>query len=570
MPSHTPEEVARRLAENRTTGGNQTTSKLRGAFQAARKKVRGGLNVAGQFTKAAVQEVSGGLREFGRGLTGREATPAGGGPGPAAGVDKATRAQQVAARLQGRTVGSGVAQGGTAGIEVTQDRPPTRGTGGTGAVGRAGGALRATGRALGPVGLAAGQASDIATSSIGSLGARFLKTNPITAPVANIAEKGLRLARGESPLEAAVETGAGGLAAATGIGALRDLAPGVQESPLNITGDTASRTPIELATGTGTPTAPAAPQGPQFGEEGERLFTNQDIGGGAANRGLRSVEENQAVADRLEAKGIAERQAGLRAETGGAPGAPGAPGGRQSSDLLNRLGAQAAGGGLASAFGALNVGGNVLRREAADRTRANEASVARTDASNKINLELTKIGAQSVADRSKNATKDAVGLTESVNKAIESGDPEQVANIRSSIFQSFESDPTNPSTRAAMSNLIAEDIRDNTESGFFGALFNPFGAGRGPLDLLKSGGQGGFNNDFQDALNKVVHNTSTGVIEIANPDGSGERQFLANMNDLQPETRQALLAFGLQTEGAGQPVTRGQGLREDPNVPAGT
>ncbi len=252
MPSHTPEEVARRLAENRTTGGNQTTSKLRGAFQAARKKVRGGLNVAGQFTKAAVQEVSGGLREFGRGLTGREATPAGGGPGQAAGAPKATGAQQVASRLRG-----GVAQGGTAGIEVTQDRPPTRGGAGAGGAGRVGGALRATGRALGPAGLAAGQASDIATSSLGSLASRFLKTNPITAPAANIVEKGLRLRRGESPLEAAVETGAGGLAAATGIGALRDLAPGVQESPLNITGDIAGQTPIELATGTGTPTAPA-------------------------------------------------------------------------------------------------------------------------------------------------------------------------------------------------------------------------------------------------------------------------------------------------------------------------
>jgi hypothetical protein len=309
---------------------------------------------------------------------------------------------------------------------------------------------------------------------------------------------------------------------------------------------------------------------PQFGEEGERLFTNADIGGGEANRGTASVEQNQQVLDRLLAeraqRGEGQPAAGLRAA-----GAPGAPGGRgESSDLLNRLGSQAAGGGLASAFGALNVGGNVLRREAAERTRASDRGIAATDARNKLNLELTKIGAQSAADTAKNATKDAVGLSESVNKAIDSGDPEQLANVRSSIFQSFESNPENPATRAAMSNLIAQDIRDNTESSFFGALFNPFGAGRGPLDLLKSGGQGGFNNDFQDALNKVVHNTSTGELEIANPDGSGRRQFLANMSDLQPETRQALLALGLQTEGAGQPVTRGQGLRQDPNVPAGT
>jgi hypothetical protein len=315
---------------------------------------------------------------------------------------------------------------------------------------------------------------------------------------------------------------------------------------------------------------------PQFGEEGERLFTNEDIGGGEANRGTASVEQNQEVLDRLLAeraqRGEAQPTAGLRAAAQtGAPGAPGTPpGGRESSELLNRLGAQAAGGGLASAFGALNVGGNVLRREAADRTRANEARVVATDASNKLNLELTKIAAQSAVDTAKNTTKDAVSLTESVNKAIESGDPEQVANIRSSIFQSFQQNPKNAATRAAMSNLIAEDIRDNTESGFFGALFNVFGAGRGAGAAISSLSSGGFNNDFQDALNKVVHNTSTGALEIANPDGSGTRQFLANMSDLKPETRQALLAFGLQTQGAGQEVTRGEGLRQDPNVPAGT
>ena len=566
MPQHTPEDVARRLAENRTTGGNQGTSKLRGAFRTARKKVRGGLNVAGKFARAAIAETSGGLREFGRGLTGREATPAGGGPGPAAGAPKATRAQQVAAKLTGRTggVAGDAARAGTAGIEVTQDRPPTRAA--TSKLAQTGRVVRGAGRIAGPLGVGLSQAADIATESIGSLPARFLRLNPLTAGPTMQVDKALRLARGESALEATVEPALSGLQAASGGLLGRGGVEVGEESPLNITGPTASQTPLQLA-GIGgqdeqQPPAAAGLRGAQFDETGARSFTNEDIGGGAINRGTASLAENQAVAQRLGARGQAERAAGLRAA---APGQPG-----QADPTATRL----AGGGLASAFGSLALSGNQLRREAAERTRGAAAAASAAETRQKSDLDLrnklTEIGARSAADKAATATQDAVGLAESVNEAIDSGDPNQVANVRSAIFQSFEQDPNDGATRAAMSNLIAEDIRDNTESGFFGALFNPFGAGRGPVDLLKSGGQGGFNNDFQDALNKVVLNQSTGELEIANPDGSGERQFLANLNDLSPETRQALLAFGLQTEGAGQPVTRGQGLRGDPNVPAGT
>ena len=565
---------AKRAAEARTTSGNSIASRLRGAFQTGRKKVRGAANVLGQFTKAATTEASGLLREFGRGITGREATPAGGGPAKAAGGAKATGAQQAVSRLAGRA-----APGIDLGIPRGLVQTPGGGAG-------LGGVARTLGRGLGPAGVGLAQAGDILTESIGSLPARFLRTNPITAGPTLAIETALRRGRGDTALESVVEPALAGLEAASGgLVGRRGVRVG-EESPLNITGPTASQTPLQLgaqaaglAPAPGAPAAPAAPaaglRAAQFGEEGERAFEGADATAAltdrspeaiASRRGTASVEENQEVLDRLLARNQGLRAAGAPA----APGAPGAPGGRESSDLLNRLGSQAAAGGLASAFGALNVGGNVLRREAADRTRANEAQVAATDASNDLNLALTKIAAQSAVDTKKNATKDAVGLTESVNKAIESRDPEQVANVRSAIFQSFQQNPKNPATRAAMSNLIAEDIRNNTESSFFGAFFNPFGAGRGPLDLLKSGGQGGFNNDFQDAINKVVLNTSTRKIEIANPDGSGERQFLANIDDLQPETRQALFDFGLQTEGAGQPVTRGQGLRGDPNVPAGT
>lgn len=321
---------------------------------------------------------------------------------------------------------------------------------------------------------------------------------------------------------------------------------------------------------TGEPVAPAPAaagvRAPQFGAEGERSFTNADIGGGAANRGLRSVEENQAVAGRLDARGQAERAAGLRAAA-----QPGVGGAAEGSAAATALAQQAAGGGLASAFGALNLSGNQLRRQAADRTRANEAQVARTDAGNKLNLELTKIGAQSQVDRTKNLAKNAVGLVESVTKARESDDPQAEGNVRSAIFEAASAG-NSPEADAAAANLVAENIREiSGPNTLLGALFNPFDAffkgERGPGDAISARGQGGFNNEFQNAVGKLVHNRSTGMLQIANLDGSGF-QDVGSFDRLDAETREYLNDKGLRVIGEGQEITRGDPAVNDPTQPS--
>lgn len=113
---------------------------------------------------------------------------------------------------------------------------------------------------------------------------------------------------------------------------------------------------------------------PETGER-SRLFTNADARAAqfgidpASRRGTASLEENIGVAERLAAKGRAEREPGLRAQIASeqAQARGGAGGGEGFNErLIRRL----SGGGLGSAFATLALGGNIARREAADRTRA--------------------------------------------------------------------------------------------------------------------------------------------------------------------------------------------------------
>lgn len=547
------------------TGGNLNTEKLRQTFRGARRTARGAANVAGQATRAVTQETAGLAREFGRGVAGKGATPAGGGAPGSTQTTAQRLAQKSGQALRSinpfrggapaapTAVPSGVAGSADAARAAATAQFEAGQAGGRGARG-----LRVAGRLAKGAGRLAGRLGPAGAGI--AIGAEALTTTqeekeaasglPQVRPLRGLqpggqapgAEAPVNLERFGDPLLAAARPVIGTLRGAFGQGADQEISP------------------------TGEPiAAPAAGvRAPQFGAEGERSFTNADIGGGAINRGTASVEENQAVAQRLSDRGQAERAAGLRAA--GQPGQPG-----QADPAATALARQAAGGGLASAFGALALSGNQLRREAADRTRGAAAQTAAAKVRQKSDLDLrnklTEIGATNAANKTKNFAKDSVGLTESFNEALESGDEQQIANVRSSIFSAAQQDPDG-AAGAAAKNLLAEDIRQNTESGFFGAIFNVFGSGRGPGAAISSLGQGGFNNEFQTAVDKLVLNEATGDLEIANPDGSGGRQVVTNIEDLTPESRDFLSQAGVRTLGAGQEATRGDPNRQDPNRPS--
>jgi hypothetical protein len=321
---------------------------------------------------------------------------------------------------------------------------------------------------------------------------------------------------------------------------------------------------IELPQGRGV-TQGGAPA-PQFEPESlTRDFDNVDAQAAAAGidpqsrRGTASVEENQAVLDRLIA-----RNQGLRAQqfAGSQAPAPGVGGQAEGSAAATRL---AQSGGLASAFGALALSGNQLRRDAADRSRAAGASKAAQKSALDLRNKLVEISAKSQADKGASFLADSLSISKFVNDAIASEDPNQLNVAANTLTQDLRRDINGPS-RGAANSLIAQQLIANTETGILGALFNFFpqflgDPGRGPADLIASLGQGGFNNEFQNALTSMVFNESTGHLEIASPDGSGKRQFVTSLSNLSPAIREMMSVLGVRTQGAGQPLTRG-----NPNV----
>jgi hypothetical protein len=272
------------------------------------------------------------------------------------------------------------------------------------------------------------------------------------------------------------------------------------------------------------------------------------------------VEENQAVGQRLSDRGASLRAAGLAAQP--QPGQPG-----QADPTATRL----AGGGLASAFGALALSGNQLRREAADRTRTaattQEFATQRQQADLDLRNKLTEISAEAAAEGSTKFNESLTGLATDFNAALNSEDPEQVRNFKTAINEAAINDPNSPQAALASSNL-ARTILEKSGSSLLGALFNIIpdflgGEGRGPIDSVTAFFNGGFNNaDIASAFDKLTLNQQSGEIRAPNPSGRGD-QFVLNLSDLDEADQR--LVISLLTRETGQ---RGDPDRDNPNVPS--
>jgi len=297
-----------------------------------------------------------------------------------------------------------------------------------------------------------------------------------------------------------------------------------------------------------------APQETTPAPTGLREFTNADIGGGELNRGTASVEENQAVAQRLSDKGAKERAAGLRA-------AEAAAGDGRSLDekILERL---SGGSNLASAFGALNAGGNVLRQRAAERGRdfsAQQSSLRRRETAdlglrNSLATESAKAGLNARADAPANAAKfeqERRSFSKLREDAIASGDSRQVERAENTIIDSAVDDPNGPAAGEAQSMLSKVLMEDR--NGFFSSIINKF-----------------FGNDVSDAditqaLDKITVDEVSGELLLPNPDGSGTPvEMGTELEDLPPRYQRLVLSISNRRVGT-QNVGRGDPNRGDPN-----
>lgn len=535
--------------DERATTGNKVTAALRNTFRKAKeavpKTVKEGIDLAnkgarvvGQGARTAVNETS----RLGANLAGGFL-----GIGGKSAPEGQSRAGKVASRLA-NTFSGGAPRGagavGGAGVQVGLEITPAERAARAGRLATAG---RAIAGGVGAIPVTE-RITDAFTQNVGRIPANIARTNPLTAPVASLFEKGLRLAGGESGGQASLNTARSGLSAA-GI-------PGIEpeSDPLDLGGPT----PIELGRQTfgiqgGEEPAAPAPEQPAAAS-GLRTFTNADARAAAAGtspglrRGTASVEENQGVASRLEANqnlGVA------------AAGQP------QNLDerVLQGLADNARGGGLASAFLALGAGRNVLQRQATERARETGFARAQQDADNELRdtfagQQAAREKNQLTADRDRGAA--VQNIFSGLEKAQASGNEEQFLDTT---FRVASNNPTGPEAQVALP-MVGAEIREKAGKGLLTAV-NP-ATERGIFDWLSSLGQGGQAEPLVTPEGQVTINAQTGNVEIVSRDGS-TRQDLISVDDLPPRSQELLRAAGTQlseqqlASQAGDPNLRGRG-----------
>jgi len=288
---------------------------------------------------------------------------------------------------------------------------------------------------------------------------------------------------------------------------------------------------------------------------GVRRFNNADARAAGAGidpgsrRGAASLAENQNVIGRLISKNQGERQAqGLRAAERQQLAQID---GRQSSSGLDQLGRQAAGGGIASAFGALALGGNQLRREAAERGRDFEREQTATDASNAIQNTLAGQSARFAAldQAAQKQVGDNLNRSSQTLSELRQNDPQGAEQFLDTQFSLAVSQPNNLEANIFAGAEAGRELRDAAGKGFFDAL-DP-GTERGLIDFIASWGEGGqaepllLTSGPNEGL-QVTINAQTGDIEMVSPDGS-QRQSLDFIGDVSPRLREFLKAKAFQT-----------------------
>jgi hypothetical protein len=453
-----------------------------------------------------------------------------------------------------------------------------------------------------------GLAADVATTPTDQVVSRLVRQNPLTAGPAAIAGFGLRKQRGEGTFDALKAT-ARDVISPNSLGfvdpsgndpLLATGAPrqslldrglgaaglGPTQSDLDTFGAEDAASTAAQATGAGLPTptqqatlrdagvqlepgrgvGPGGAPAAQFGVEGERAFTNPDAQAAAAGidpqsrRGTASLEENQAVMDRLLA-----RNQGLRAQQfAGSQAAPGVGRQAEGSAAATRLAQQASGGGLASAFGALALSGNQLRRQAAERGREFAASETAADAKNTIQNTLAGQSArfQALDQASRNrVTDDLQSFAKTLNGFRD--DPVATERFLDSTFAQAINDPGNVAAQVFAQQETAKEIRGLAGRGFFEAI--SFSTERGLIDWVQSWGQGGQAEPLllADGQSFMTINPETGMLEILSPDGS-TRQVLDNPRDMSPRVQEFLKSIAPQASGrsVGPPQGHPKNLRD--------
>ncbi len=527
MPQHTFDEQVKRRAERartrgqlpkstRATAGNvpqaKLVDKLRASVEGASKGARGVASTAGKVTAGVAQEAGG----IGKAFVG----------GAAEQLGVTEPVKQGASRAQ-------------QGLRSARE--------GAGKVAsKLGGAAKFVGRLAGPV---TGAAVALGATPVRDIPETLQRANPLTAIP--------RFAR-----DVASDIGEGrGVGEAFGRSARRAVAPlslGLVDDPTK-TGDRGP-TPFNLLTSsaardelTGAVNPGGAPQAAGQGTQGpgatappvpapgvdgggrtgvEGAFRNGERALPAPGTGTITNERTGAVTD-LNFPQRAEQERGLRAA---------APGPTVNEDITQKLADQARGGGIASAFGAIASGGNVLREQAANRQRQFQQQTQRQEFENDLSIAFTKATADLPLKEREQVSEQGRTRLDALNAAEDSGNEAAVQRERANTFQSAIQG--NKADTTIANGLAAEEINQlANEGGFFDLI--GLGPGRSLLDVI-----GDFGDQpvvTLDAQKGTFIDRRTGVISQKDPD-TGQVKKLGDLEGISREAQDFLRSTGTLLE----------------------
>ena len=289
---------------------------------------------------------------------------------------------------------------------------------------------------------------------------------------------------------------------------------------------------------TGAPAAAATPP------------PTQVAGGGTPGQGARSTFTGAGTELPKSGTGFFTNADGERTNVGtpnaagpeqGLRGAQQAPAQTQNEELTQTLADQARGGGLASAFGAVASGGNVLREQAAGRQRQFQTQEAEQTQQNKIDIELTKAAAKAGPDREKQFTAQTNTRLEALNAAEAADDSgASLGRLKDSLAAGALRDIEGPDA-AIFSGLVSDELTQLSDASKISNLIG-LGDGRNLFDVLSESNEPVVSLNPE---NSVIFDRASGEIRQASTTAGEGPQKLVDFDGLPKRTQDFLRAKGI-------------------------
>jgi hypothetical protein len=230
----------------------------------------------------------------------------------------------------------------------------------------------------------------------------------------------------------------------------------------------------------------------------------------------------------------------------------------QNEEILQKLSDQAREGGIASAFGGLAAGGNVLREQAANRQRQFQTQENEQTQQNKIDIELTKAAAKAGPDREKAFAEESRKTLQDLTAAEGADDSgASLSRLKDNLAANSIRDINGPQA-AIFSGLVSQELTELSDVSKISNLIG-LGDGRNLFDLLSESQEPVVSLNPE---NSVFFDRASGKIQQRSNTEKEGVQDLVDFDALPKRTQDFLRAKGIlvSKNAKGEKGLRGGGV----------